>query len=420
MRCDRRTECECFAADRPGNVDLRILRIHSRYLTGTVSGENRSVEDECEVLSQGGHDVAVWTPESKSGLVGLVRAGVDTVWSRSAAATVRSLVRKQRADVVHCDNLFPNLSPAVIRAARSAEVPVVVGLRSYRFLCLAANLQRNASSCEACVGKVPWRGALYRCYQDSLPASAALGASLELHRRIGTFDQVALYLANSEHVRTRYIQGGFPPGRIRVKPNFSWPNTRRVGPGEYYLFLGRLVPEKGVGTLLEAWRTAPGRLLVVGAGPEFENFKSIAPSAVEFMGQMDREEVPRLIRGARAVVVPSSWEEPFGRVAIEAYAAGVPVLASRVGGLADIVADGISGKLLPPSDPKAWTAAAERLYDDAESERLGSGAWRLWNERYSPREGLKSLENAYRHALQLDQGNTGESIATHGTKSVPQ
>lgn len=385
---------------------MRILRLHSWYSTGDLSGENRSVEDECEVLTAGGHEIVSWTPDSViEDLRDQMRAGFSAIWCRGAASMVRALILERRPDIVHCDNLFPHLSPSVIRTARSSGVPVVMGLRSYRLMCLASNLQRGGSTCDLCVGKVPWRGVVHRCYRDSLPGSTALALSLEGHRRLGTFDQVAVFLASSEYVRCRHIEGGLPADRIQVKPNFSWPAARREGPGEYFLFLGRLVPEKGVANLLDLWRMVGGRLLIAGDGPELQRLQRQAPDGIEFLGPVSRGDIPALIQGAKAVVIPSTWPEPFGRVAIEAYAAGVPVLASRVGGLADIVVDGSSGILVPPTDIAAWALGVQRLSDDGESIRLGEGAWQLWRERFSPRRGLTALENAYRHALELANGH---------------
>src|SRR4029450_46146 len=108
---------------------------------------------------------------------------------------------------------------------------------------------------------------------------------------------------------------------------------------------------------------------------------------------------PKLLRHARALVVPSTYHEGAGRVVLEAYAAGVPVLASRAGALPETVRDGVTGLLLPPSDTKAWTRAAERLLEDSESERMGDAGWNLWNAQFSPEQGLQNIERAYQAAM---------------------
>jgi glycosyltransferase involved in cell wall biosynthesis len=355
-----------------------------------MSGETMVAEDEARLLREGGHDVHMWAPVPEAeGVLGL------------AVQMVKRLVREHRADIVHAHNLFTALSPAVLRAAAAEGAAVVMTLHSYRLLCLPGSLLRDGKVCELCLGRLPWRGVRYRCYRDSMPASAALATSLSVHRAIRTFNRVTRFFAVSRFVRDKYVQAGFPSGQIAVKPNFSWPSPRRSGPGEYFLVLGRLHPEKGVGTVVEAWRDhgAPGRVLVAGDGTEAASLRKTAPSTVEFLGEVPPPQVPDLVARARALLVPSLWYEAAPRGIVEAYAVGVPVVASRIGALPEAVEEGVSGLLAAPGDAASWAAAAARLADDSESERLGDGAHRMWRERFSPERGLQDLEAAYREAM---------------------
>jgi glycosyltransferase involved in cell wall biosynthesis len=378
---------------------MRISIIHSRYLSGPVSGENRVVEDEALLLRAGGHEVRVWTP-SVEGVNGaaLLRVGFRAIWSKQAARTVRRMIRRDRPDVLHCHNLFPALSPVVLRVASDEGVPLLLTLHNYRLMCLPGTFLRDGRDCEDCLGRLPWPGVLHGCYRGSALAGTPIASSLALHRLVGTFDRVALFLAVSETVRRKHVQAGLPADRIRVKPNFAWDVPKRSGPGTYFLYLGRLSPEKGVDTLLQAWRRAPSRLVVVGDGPDAERLRRSAPAGVEFRGSVPPSEILPLLNGARALLVPSLWPEGAPRVVIEAYAAGVPVLASNVLGLSELVEDEVSGLLLPPAQPDRWHEAATRLLDDAESDRLGLGARELWRRCYGPEQGLAQLEEAYRMA----------------------
>jgi glycosyltransferase involved in cell wall biosynthesis len=370
---------------------MRILVLHSRYASGHLSGENRVVADEACLLAQAGHEVRVWAP-SGEGLRGAraVRAGVRAVWSWAAAKDVRDF----RPDVVHCHNLFPLLSPAVLRQA-SGEAPVVVTLHNYRLLCLPATFVRDGRSCEDCLGRIPWRGAVYGCYRGSRAASAPLALSLTLHRAIGSFDRVSLYLAVSEFVREKHVQAGFPRARIRVKPNFVWPSEQRCGPGGAFLYVGRLAPEKGIRQLVEAWRAVPAPLVVVGDGPDAKRLRSSLPPNVELRPPVPPEEIPRLLASARALVFPTLAYEGAPRAILEAFAAGVPVLARSVGAVPELVENGVSGLLLPSLAAAEVAAAAERLLDDTEAESMGEAAWATWRDRYSPERGLANLEEAY-------------------------
>jgi glycosyltransferase involved in cell wall biosynthesis len=380
---------------------MRVLILHSRYQSGAASGENQVVRDEAALLREGGHRVWMHAPTTRSvRRRDRAKAGASALWSASTAAAVARTVRTHDIDVVHVHNLFPNLSPAVLRAASAGGAAVVMTLHNYRLVCLPADLLRDGRVCEACVGRLPWRGVAYRCYRDSILGSATLAGSLALHRGIRSFEAVDRFLAVSPFVKAKHAEAGIPADRILVKPNFAWPVERREGPGDAFLYLGRLAPEKGVGTLLRAWALgAPGRLLVVGDGPEAAELRRTAPAGVDFLGQVPHVEVPPLLARARAILVPSRWYEAAPRGIVEAFAAGVPVIASSIGALREIVQDGVSGVLVPVDDASEWSTSAARLMDERTSVQLGEGAWRSWDRCYRPDVALGTLEDAYADAL---------------------
>jgi glycosyltransferase involved in cell wall biosynthesis len=372
---------------------MRILVLHSRYASGASSGENRVVEDEVELLRSAGHDVRLWAPMPDDATTGSrIGLAMSAVWSRPAVSEVRRLAGVFRPDVIHVHNLFPMLSPAVLRSARA---PVVVTLHNYRLLCLPAVFLRDGRACEDCLGKFPWRGVVHRCYRGSAGGSAALAASLGVHRRMGTFAHVAMFLAVSEFVRRKHVEAGFDPARIRVKPNFGAAQPRREGPGEDFLFLGRLSEEKGLDRLVSVWGDVPARLIVVGDGPERARLEAMAPDTVEFRGSVPPDEVPAHLARARALVLPSICYEGAPRTVVEAYAAGVPVVANRYGALPSVVANGVTGLLVEPGDADGWTAALRSMMDDATSQELGEGAHAAWRTGYSPEQGIADLEAAY-------------------------
>jgi glycosyltransferase involved in cell wall biosynthesis len=383
---------------------MRILVLHSRYLSWIASGENRVVEDEKRLLEEAGHDVVVWDPPFAPDAPGRTRRGVEAIWSTEAVRHVRALINKHKPEVVHAHNIFPTLSPACLRVASHEGIAVVMTLHNYRLMCLPGTLLRRGQPCELCVGKSPWRGVRYRCLRGSLPGSTALASSLALHRRIKSFDNVTLYLAVSQFVASKHLEAGVSSERVRVKRNFSWESRKRKGAGDYFLFIGRLSAEKGLATLLRAWPGTHANLLVVGDGPEADRLKSSAPPGVGFTGAISPHDVPSMLRGARALVVPSEWYEPAPKVVLEAYAAGVPVVARNIGGLSEMVKDGVSGYLVDSSDPNAWAARLRKLEDDDTSMQLGEGARRLWHDRYRPDIALKELEACYNEAVKLNGG----------------
>ncbi len=372
---------------------MRIAVIHSRYLSGDVSGENRVVADEVALLRSAGHDVVTFEPSARvdEGPQVLAR---DAIWSTKSVKQVVRIVDAFEPDVVHVHSLYPALSPAVLRS----HAPVVMTLHNARLLCLPATFLRDATHCEVCVGKTPWRGVVHACYRGSRSASAAMAVSLGLHRALRTFERVTLFLAVSDFVRTKHIEAGFEPNRIRVKPNFVSTAKRRSGAGGSFVVLGRLTAEKGIDALLRGWGGAP--LEIVGEGSDRTMLERIAPPSVRFRGAIDAGSVPELLAGARALIIPSR-SEGLPRVVIEAFAAGVPVVASRVGGLPELVEHDVNGLLVDLDDQEGWRAASARLGDDRESLRLGAGAFAAWQERFTPELGLSHLERAYTDAMRL-------------------
>jgi len=376
---------------------MRILVLHSRYLSGALSGENSVVDDECALLRSAGHDVRLYAPSVRPSRRGASLA-IDAVWNRSEVGAVREHLRGIRPDVVHVHSMFPALSPAVLLALPDST-PVVMTLHNFRYSCLPATFFRDGRTCEDCLGKLPVRGVLHGCYRGSWAASAALATSLGLHRALESWERVRLFLAVSAFVRSKHVQAGLSPEKIRVKPNFAHAVARRQGPGEYLLALGRLTPEKGFDTVVAAAREDGQRLLVVGDGPARKDLQTMAGPNTTFVGPVGRERVPELLRGARALVFPSRCYEGSPRAILEAFAAGVGAIASRIGGVAELLRDPAAGVLPPPDDNTAWISALSHFRDDSVATRAGEAAHELWRTHFSPATALRDLESAYEAVL---------------------
>ena len=375
---------------------MNILVLHSWYSSGSVSGENRVVTDEVTALRDAGHSVELMSPAfGDAGVVSRVGAAASAVWSPSARRRVELALASGDVDVVHIHNLFPTLSPAVIRTI-PPRVRVVMTLHNFRLLCLPATLLREGMVCELCVGRSTWSGVRHRCYRNSLPGSIALSTSLAAHRRLGTFDRIDRFLAVSQFVKAKHVEAGVSAERISIKPNFVNASPRRTGPGSYFLSVGRLSAEKGIHVLVDAWKeVGDARLVVVGDGPERARLERMAPANVEFTGAVAPEEVGAFLRDARALLVPSQCYEGAPRAVIEAYAAGVPVIASRMGALVELVPEGVTGVTVDPTDLPGWRGAVRRLSDDRTTLELGANAFAEWERTFSVTEGVAGLLDAY-------------------------
>lgn len=383
--------------DRPARP--RVLVVHNGYQQH--GGEDSVVEAELALLAAGGHAVEAYRRHNDEidGLshVQLVR---DTLWSRRTHEEVTALVARFRPDVVHVHNTHPLISPSLHWAAARAQVPVVQTLHNFRLLCPQGMLLRDRHVCEDCVGRVPWRGVVHRCYRDSAAQSAVVAASVTLHRAIGTWrHKVRRYIALNGFCRDVFVRGGMPAERIAIKPNFvdvpAAPGAARAGG----LFVGRLSVEKGTGVLAGALARRPQIVVdVIGAGEREADLDGL-PNARR-LGFLPLPQILERMRRACWLVLPSLWYENFPRTIVEAYACGLPVIASRLGALPELVEEGVTGLLFEPGSAEDLA----RVLDWAEAHpddmaRMGANARARYDALYTPERNLQMLNRIYTDAI---------------------
>ncbi|MBD2072645.1 glycosyltransferase family 4 protein [Phormidium sp. FACHB-592] len=346
---------------------MKVLSIHNSYQIR--GGEDESRESEERLLREMGHDVDVYEEDNdRIATLSNTQMALRTIWSTEAHEIVKQRLSNATYDVVHVQNFFPLISPSVHHAAQAAGVPVIQTLRNYRLLCPNALFFRDGQVCEDCLGKsIPYPGVLHGCYRESRTASAAVVAMLTVHRTMSTWtNAVDRFIALTEFARQKFIEGGFPAEKIVVKPNFVHPDPGiGTGTGGYALYVGRLSVEKGLDTLLAAWERLdqPIPLKIIGDGPLAEQVIEATQrmSSVEWLGRKPMSEVHALMGEAMFLVFPSKWYETFGRVAVEAFAKGTPVVAANIGAIAELVDAGRTGLLFHPSDPDNLAAQVNWL-----------------------------------------------------------
>jgi glycosyltransferase involved in cell wall biosynthesis len=381
---------------------MRILQVHTRYRY--EGGEDAVARAEAALLAEAGHEVVPYVAENPAGAGPTAAAMLASPWNPAAARRLRAAARRARPDVAHVHNTWFALTPSVVSALDGIGVPVVVTLHNYRLLCANASLFRDGRPCQDCVGTHPWHGVQHRCYRGSAVSSTAVAATISLNRALGTWDRhVRLFLALNDFARDRFVAGGLPADRVWVKPNSVGDPGPRAGPpsaSRTVLFAGRLVPEKGVGVLLDAWRRlgpAGLELVVAGDGPMRAELERRPPPSVRFLGQLDPPAVHRWMLRSRALVFPTWLYEGQPMSVLEAFAAGLPVVASRLGGNAELVGDLGDGWLAPARDPAALAERLAALADDAAVDQAGAAARRLYEERFAERHNLRALEAVYRY-----------------------
>jgi glycosyltransferase involved in cell wall biosynthesis len=288
-------------------------------------------------------------------------------------------------DVVHFHNLMPLLTPAAFRAAKHSGAAVVWTVHNYRFACAAGTLLRAGRAHDDCIDGSSLACGL-RNSRGSLAESAAYGLALEVQRRLRLLARwVDAFVTPSTFVARMLVRAGNPPDRIHVIPHGVPPAPSANGERTHALYAGRLAPEKGIPTLLDAAARAPAvPVLLAGDGPMASAVRATAPGHVHSLGQVAPESVAQLRSQAAFAVVPSQAPETFCLSAVEAMGAGVPVVATRVGGLPEIVEDGVNGLLVPPGDAPALANAMRTLWYDVDLRaRLGCAARRIAAERFS-------------------------------------
>jgi glycosyltransferase involved in cell wall biosynthesis len=388
------------------NQFVKILLVHNYYQQ--PGGEDLVVAVEARLLESRGHEVVRYTAHNDqvSSLSKLTLAQ-RTIWNQKTYRQLRRVITQHRPHIVHVHNTLPLLSPSVYYAAGAEGLPVVQTLHNYRLMCPAAVCFRSGHICTDCVGRpVAWPAIRHACYRGSRSASAAIATMLSVHRLIGTWQQkTSVYIALTAWARGMFIEAGLRADKLVVKPNFVDPDPGAgTGSGDYAVFVGRLSPEKGIQTLLRAWRVVGPqvRLLIIGEGPLASTVAAATHDlpSVTWLGRRDPPEILSILRDAQFLVFPSEWYETFGRVIVEAFATATPVIAAGHGAAAELVADGVTGLHFRPGDPLDLAAKVLHLNSHPQLRvRMRAAARKEFEDRYTAAVNYRLLLAIYRRAM---------------------
>lgn len=386
---------------------MRILFAHNRYRN--IGGEDLAARVEMDLLAEHGHSTELFEADN-TGIIGLhgnAKAALGTVYSTGSKRKFAARLGSFRPNIVQVFNFFPLLSPSIHYACREAGVPVVQKISNFRLICPGALLMRDGSVCEDCIGKlVAWPAIQHACYRESRAGTAVVAAMLASHRLLGTWEKtVDAYIARTRFSRNKLIEGGLPPDKISIVPSFA-PDPRKAGDadGGFALFAGRLSAEKGIATLLAAWdglQRSPLRLKIAGDGPLLpEVVRHADRSGVEYLGALPRQEIQALLHSATVLVYPSVCYENFPLSIVEAFAAGVPVVASGMGAMAEIIEDGRTGLHFRPGDPEDLAAKIEwASRHPAEMACMRREARAEYLSKYTPQQNYRILMEMYERVL---------------------
>lgn len=378
---------------------MRVLIVHNVYQQR--GGEDSVVDAEAGLLLSRGHTVKFYNRNNDE--IG-VRPSLSVVgqmfWSSRTTEDVAGLIANFKPDVIHVHNTFPLISPSLYWAAAKVSVPVIQTLHNFRLLCTQAMFLREGKVCEDCLGQVPWRGVVHGCYRESKVQSAVLAGMVTMHRVIGTWrNKVTRYIALNEFCRQKFIEGGLPAERIVIKPNFvDFPVPTDI-PRKGFLFVGRLSVEKGVDILVAAVRQLNDAVVrVAGLGPEAGLLDNV--TGLQVLGSLSAEAVRFEMSQSTALVLPSICYESFPRTLVEAFGCGLPVIASRIGALAELIEDGVTGLLFESGNADDLAAKLKWAQQNPEKMRqMGRNARKKYEAEYTADQNYNQLIAIYRDAI---------------------
>lgn len=346
---------------------MKVCIVHNAY--GAFSGEEQFVEKQTQILQRNGHEVIPFRRSSEEiwrMRLGRLRAFCSGIYSLKSRATMRRLLLETRPDLVHIHNLYPLISPSVLGVCGRMGIPVVMTVHNYRLICPTGLFLVRGEVCTRCKGGREFWCALRNCTGGWAKSAGYavrnfVARAWKLYRR-----HVVRYTVLTDFQRRQLVQEGFPDDRIDVVPNMVDFSETPASPvvGSYVGYVGRISPEKGIATLLEAARScADIGFKAAGACHGAADLMGRRPRNFDFLGHLAGGQLASFYADSRIVVLCSVWHEGFPTTILEAMAAGRPVICSRIGGLPEIVDEGETGLLFQPGDAEDLARKIRYLWD---------------------------------------------------------
>lgn len=325
------------------------------------------------------------------------------VYSPDARQKMTRLLSENTVDLAHLHIYYGQLTGSILSPLRRAQVPVVQTLHEYKLICPTYKLFANNGVCEDCRLGGFKQAVVRRCNRGSLARSALSAVEAYVTRALGSIDSVDHFIAVSSFLREKVIEHGVPADRVTTVHNFMDASCVRPaeGAGSYFLFFGRLERVKGIYSLLDAVAGLKGvQLLIAGDGEEKSGVEARCEAApfgnIRYVGFKSGEALHELIRGARAVVAPSEWYETFGLTLLEGLAHARPVISSRIGGMTEVVEEGVDGLLVAPGDVEGIRKALLCLWnDEAKAVSMGVAGRRKVLDKFGPERHIEGIRSVY-------------------------
>ncbi|MBE9490992.1 MAG: glycosyltransferase family 4 protein [Bacteroidetes bacterium] len=399
---------------------MKVLLIHNFYRSSAPSGEDIVYKHERKLLENNGLSIVAYEKFNDdlddSSTIKRIKIALDGAWSKQTYQELSEFIIRTKPDIAHIHSIFPQISPSAYAACQDNGVPVIQTLHNFRPICPGALLMRDGIPCEDCIGTNLLPSLVHRCYRDSLLATGAIAWQITRNRMTDTYNKlVNKYITLTKFSKSRYVRAGFLEKKITVKSNFlpftSFTVDEHVQP--YAVFVGRLTPEKGVHTLLKAWKYIKNLpLKVIGDGElrqELEELVSSLQLPVEFLGFRSNTEVLDIVGNATLQIIPSECYEGFPMVVLEAYALGVPIVASRIGSLEEIITERETGLKFEPGNADDLAEKVNNLISDEQLlVTMKKNAQEVFKKHYTADANFKMLYSLYQQVIKENERKNNE------------
>lgn len=385
---------------------MRILLVHNQYQHR--GGEDTVLESELKLLQKYGEtvDTLMFNNDRIKSPLEKIKYGFYSFYNPESSRLLKNKIKEFRPDVIHVHNFFPIASPALFYAADKQGIPIVMTLHNYRLICPNAMFFRDDQICEACISKsFALDGVLHGCYRNSRVQTLFLAGMTWFHRTVGTWqERVDRYILLTQFAKNKFLDSSLKllDSKMVIKSNFVEERGFDPEKDDYCLFVGRLSKEKGIDTLLEAFKNSERKLVIVGTGPfsdKVEEYAEKFPN-IEYAGFQSIDFIIAKLKKAKALIFTSIWYEGMPMTILEAFSAATPVVCGDLGGPAEIVQNKKTGLIYRAGDSADLLEKVEWLYDHpGEHGVMCTNARDEFEKKYSEQANYHQLINIYKDVI---------------------
>ncbi len=335
-----------------------------------------------------------------------IKISLNAIYSREAKKKIEGLIKEIKPDIAHLHNIYSRISPSILQVLKKYAIPSVMTLHDYKLICPTYSFLSNGKVCERCKRYKYYQAILQRCNKGSLGASLVNCLELYIHKVMKFYEDIEMFIAPSEFMKDKMIEFGLDKNKIVHIPNFIDSNeySSSYDFEDYFVYAGRISPEKGIMTLIKAIKhlNIKTNLYLIGEGPDEEKAKQMAKGIknINFVGYQTGDELKSTIKKAMFVIIPSEWYENFPFAVLEAFALGKPVIGSNIGGLPELIKDKFNGLLFEIKNVDDLADKIQYLLENKEIiPTLGKNARSLVEERYNPQIHYQELMKVYEKVI---------------------